>query len=65
MQIENTIFSNLLFNEDYARKTIPFLKEEYFSNQADKVLFSLISEYVYKYNAFPSKEALALSLIHI
>ena len=62
MQIENTIFSNLLFNEDYARKTIPFLKEEYFSNQADKVLFSLISEYVHKYNAFPSKEALAIDL---
>jgi archaellum biogenesis ATPase FlaH len=58
----NTIFANLLFNEPYARKVIPFLKEDYFSNQADKTLFNLISNYVHKYNSFPSKEALAIDL---
>ena len=58
----NTIFANLLFNEPYARKVIPFLKEDYFSDQADKTLFGLITEYVHKYNAFPSKEALAIDL---
>jgi len=58
----NTIFANLLFNEPYARKVIPFLKEEYFGDQADRTLFGLITEYVHKYNAFPSKEALAIDL---
>ena len=58
----NTIFSNLLFNESYARKVIPFLKEDYFSDQADKTLFGLIEDYVHKYNAFPSKEALTIDL---
>jgi len=62
MAIENTIIGNLVFNEEYARKVIPFLKEEYFTNQSDKVIYKLIKEYVDKYNAFPSKEALAIDL---
>jgi len=62
MAIENAILGNLVFNEEYARKTIPFLKEEYFTNQQDKLVFKLITEYVDKYNAFPSKEALAIDL---
>lgn len=62
MSIEQIIFNNLLYNEDYARKVIPFLKEEYFSGYEDKVIFGLIDEYVKKYNNFPSKEALAIDL---
>jgi hypothetical protein len=62
MAIERTIFSNLLYNEDYGRKVIPFLKEEYFTDYCDKVVFELISEYVKKYNAFPSKEAMVIDL---
>jgi len=62
MAIENTIFSNLIFNEEYARKVIPFLKGEYFSDPKDRVTFNLIDEYVAKYNALPSKEAMAIDL---
>ena len=62
MAFEQVIFSNLVFNEDYGRKVIPFLKEEYFSNYSDKVIFKLIDAYVKKYNSFPSKEALAIDL---
>ena len=62
MSIESIIFANLLYNEDYARKVIPFLKDDYFSNHADKITFNLIDTYVKKYNAFPSKEALAIDL---
>jgi len=60
--IEITIFSNLIYNEQYARKVIPFLKEEYFSDQSHKIIFKLVQEYVNKYNSFPSKEALAIDL---
>jgi len=60
MTIEKTILSNLVFNEQYARKTIPFLKEEYFKDNTEKRLFRLLDEYVKKYNAFPSKEALTI-----
>lgn len=62
MSIEQIIFNNLLYNEEYARKVIPFLKEEYFSGYEDKVIFGLVDEYVKKYNNFPSKEALAIDL---
>ena len=62
MAIETTILSNLVYNEEYGRKVVPFLKEEYFTVQSDKTVYKLIREYVDKYNAFPSKEALAIDL---
>jgi replicative DNA helicase len=62
MAIENAIFGNLVYNEEYARKCIPFLKEEYFSTQDQKALFRLIKGYVDKYNAFPTKEVMAIDL---
>jgi replicative DNA helicase len=62
MSFEPVIFSNLIFNEDYARKVIPFLKDEYFSDHSERIIFQLIDEYVKKYNSFPSKEALAIDL---
>ena len=62
MAVEQLIFNNLVNNEDYARKVIPFLKDEYFSDQTQKVVFQLINEYVKNYNAFPTIEALAIDL---
>ena len=62
MSIERTILTNLLFNDDYNRKVIPFLKSEYFQDYNEKVVFDLIDSYVKKYNSFPSIEALAIDL---
>ncbi|CAB4143730.1 41 helicase [uncultured Caudovirales phage] len=62
MNLERAIFNNLLNNETYARKTIPFLKPDYFHNRNDKVVFELINSYVMEYNAFPTKEALLVDL---
>jgi replicative DNA helicase len=62
MKIENVIFGNLINNEEYARKVIPFLKSEYFSDQVDRTVFDLITEYVNKYNSFPTKTALDIDL---
>jgi len=60
--IEQTIFGNLVFREDYGRKVIPFLKKEYFQDVNDKILFEIIENYVMKYNRFPTKEAMAIDL---
>ena len=60
--IEKTILSHLVFNEAYARKTLPFIKDEYFQNLSDKVVYNLINEYVNKYNNTPTKEVLFLEL---
>ena len=60
--IEKTILSHLIFNEAYARKALPFLKDEYFQNQPDKTVYKLISDYVNRYNTTPTKEVLFIEL---
>jgi replicative DNA helicase len=62
MRIENIIFGNLIHNEEYARKVIPFLKSEYFTDNVDRTVYELIEEYVGKYSKFPTKDALAIDL---
>ena len=62
MKIENIIFGNLINNEEYARKVIPFLQSDYFSDQVDRTVFDLITDYVNKYNSFPTKTALDIDL---
>ena len=61
-KIETTILRNLVHDEDYMRKVIPFLKDEYFLDNSEKVVFKLISEFVKKYNKSPNLEALEISL---
>ena len=60
--IEKTILSHMIFNEPYSRKVLPFIKDEYFHNLPDKVIYNLIKDYVEKYNALPTKEVLYLEL---
>jgi replicative DNA helicase len=60
--IENTILSNLIHNEEYIRKVLPFLKESYFQNKLDRVLYNIISKYVDRYNNPPSKTALKIEI---
>jgi len=63
--IEKSIFSNLLYNETFARKTLPFLKEDYFQNKLDKKLYKLIDVYVDKYNTVPTKAALVIEAAEV
>jgi replicative DNA helicase len=63
MRIEQVIFGNLIENEDYGRKVMPFLKEEYFTDNVERKIFSLIHNYVGKYNAFPTKTAIEIDLV--
>jgi replicative DNA helicase len=60
--IESTILKNLIVNESYMRKTIPYLKKEYFSQSSDKVLFDVISEFVVNYGQPPTKEVLQIEV---
>lgn len=62
MNIESVIFNNLLSNEEYGRKVIPFLKTEYFMDHIDRVIFDTIHQYVTKYNSFPSREAILIDI---
>lgn len=60
--IEKLILSNLISNEEYGRKAIPFLKGEYFVERSIKALYEGIHAFVGKYNKFPNKEALLIEL---
>jgi archaellum biogenesis ATPase FlaH len=60
--LENTILANLLYNDDFSRKVIPYIKEEYFDDVATKKIFSSFLEYVTVYKEPPSLEALKITL---
>lgn len=60
--IENTILTSLIFNEEYARKVVPFLKDEYFTDSDHKLIYQEIKTYIDKYNRLPTKEALQISI---
>jgi replicative DNA helicase len=62
MTIETNILSQLINSESYARKVLPFLKEEYFQTITDRLLVTKIKEYMEKYNVPPSKDALYIEL---
>ena len=61
-RFELTILSNLIHNEDYTRKVLPFLKEDYFKTKEEVILFKKIEDFVTKYNNLPNKEALTIEL---
>ena len=60
MNLEVTILSNLLYNERYARKVLPFLKVDYFTVRSYKVVFLELHEFISQYDALPSLNALSI-----
>lgn len=58
MKLETTILSNLLKDEEYLRKVLPFVKAEYFSDWSEQKVYQHIIRFVEEYNAPPSPEAL-------
>jgi archaellum biogenesis ATPase FlaH len=61
-RIELVILKNLLNEEDYARRTLPYLKSEYFTEKNEKQIYQEIDKYLSQYNALPTKEALIIEL---
>ena len=61
-RIEQTIISSLFYKEEYTRKVLPFIKEEYFGNRVEQLLFGEIFKFVEKYNNLPTKDAMLIEL---
>jgi replicative DNA helicase len=59
-KIETTILRNLLFNNDYCRKVLPFIKNEYFENLHEKVVFEEICKFIIAYDGLATKEVLLI-----
>ena len=61
-RIELIILRNLIYNEEYARKVIPFIKDEYFEDQNQKIIFQEISSFIQQYNKLATKEILSIEV---
>ena len=57
-RIETSILKNLIYNEEYSRKVIPFIKPEYFEQRSEKVIFEEITNFIVKYGSAITVEAL-------
>ena len=61
-RIERTALRNLVYNEEYTRKVIPFIRKEYFEDRAERTIFEEIRKFVVEYNKNPTKETLQIDL---
>ena len=62
MKLEQTILKNLIYNDEYIRKVLPFLKDEYFTDRTERLIFNEILSFTSTYNSSPSIEAIALAI---
>ena len=61
-KVEILILRNLLFNEEYLRKVVPFIKEDYFEDTNQKIIFEEILKFVQEYNEPATKEVLCIEI---
>ena len=60
--IERTTLSNLVFNEEYCRKVLPFIKPDYFDIKEEQVVFNEIVNFVDKYKRIPTQISLEIEV---
>ena len=60
-RLEQTILKNLIYNEDYARKVLPFIQPEYFQDNTEKIVFKEVFSFINQYKNLPTHEALVIN----
>ena len=60
-RLEQIILKNLIYNEEYTRKVLPFIKSEYFADATEKLVFKEVFDFVNKYKNLPTHEALVIN----
>mgnify|MGYP000993765361 CR=1 FL=1 len=61
-RIEETILRNLIYDEEFYRKVVPFIKADYFIELQERVIFEEIQDFSTKYDKVPTKEVLNINL---
>ena len=61
-KVEILILRNLLYNEEYLRKVVPFVKGEYFEEVNQKIIFEEILKFVEEFNKPATKEILCIEI---
>lgn len=62
MDLNRLILKNLHYNDEYTRKVLPFLNQEYFSEKSEKLIFNEISSFITDYGNLPTYEALIIQI---
>ena len=60
-RLEHSILKNLIYNETFCRKVLPFVKAEYFSDDTERVIFKEVNTFVNTYKSLPTHEALVIN----
>ena len=60
--IERTALTQLVSNEEYARKVLPFIKGDYFSDRIERTIFEEITKFVEKYKKIPTQTSLEIEV---
>ena len=61
-KVEILILRNLIYNEEYLRKVVPFIKGDYFDDSHQKIVFEEILNFVNEYNQPATKEVLCIEV---
>ena len=61
-RIETTILRNLVHDEEYARKTIPFIQPDFFEDKSEKIIFEETTSFINKYDSCITVEALNIEV---
>jgi replicative DNA helicase len=61
-RVESTILRNMVHDEDYLRKVVPFIQPDYFDNHKDRVVFEEIVKFVVKYDKPANQEILKIEV---
>lgn len=62
MNLEKKILQRLINDDEYVRRTIPFLKSEYFQDSTERIVFEECKKFILKYNGTPTVDALQIEL---
>ena len=61
MRLEQTILKNLVYNEEFTRKVLPFIEADYFSESIERKVFVEIHDFVNQYEKLPTHEVLVIN----
>ena len=61
-RIEKVILRNLVYNEEYLRKVLPFIEPDYFNDRSERIVFQHITKYAAEYNSLITKEVLQIEI---
>jgi len=61
-KIETTVLRNLLYNENFYRKVVPFVKPEYFEDYHERIIYEEVWNFASNYDTVPTSEVLIINL---